>query len=403
MIIRNLQLYTVNLPFRFAFRHSLAERSCSHNVIVKATIENNSGDLFTGYGEGIPRDYVTGETIEQTEAIINKIYFPRFLGQQFSDSFELISFLKNEIQTLTKENRPVGAFWCALEIALLDAACKANGISLMELFGKQLNKQSSVKYGAVIPFSNKKALLGMLTFFKLYAFSTVKLKVGQDIEKDIYNIRLARLIMGDKATLRVDANCAWSVDETIAFADRVKIYNIASIEQPLPANNIEGLIQLTSCLPQTIVLDESLCTIEQAQIFADKKKTNNKMKIDFNIRLSKVGGFIAATAIRKIAQEAGIKCHLGAQVGESAILTAAARIFALIEGPFVNCEGAANMFLLRQDLTRENLTFSYGGLGKLPGKGSGLGITIEEKRILQLAEQNKMTANAIPVAKHASL
>ncbi len=222
----------------------------------------------------------------------------------------------------------------------------------------------------------------MLIFFKLFGFSTVKLKVGKDLEKDLDNIRLARLIMGDRATLRIDANCAWSVDDTIRFAGRAQAYNIASIEQPVTADNIDGLVQLSTCLPQTIVLDESLCTIAQANSWAQTKKANSKMKIDFNIRLSKVGGMIAASTIRTIAQAAGIDCHLGAQVGESGILTDAGRIFALSHGPFVNCEGAANYFLLKQDLTRENLTFSYGGLGKLPNKGNGLGITVEEKNML---------------------
>ena len=136
-----------------------------------------------------------------------------------------------------------------------------------------------------------------------------------------------------------------------------------------------------------------------------KKMANKQMKIDFNIRLSKVGGFITAAAMRKIAKAAGINCHLGAQVGESGILTAITRVFGFVERPFVNCEGAANIFLLKQDLTRENLTYSYGGLGKPPrgNKGMGLGITIPAKRLKRLAEQNKMTANSMPLVKHASL
>ena len=271
MKICDLQLYTINLPFRFAFKHSLAERSCSQNVVVKATIEGNNGKLFIGYGEGIPRDYVTGEKIEQSESIVSNIYFPRLLGQKFSNSFELVSFLENQIQVLADEKKPVGSFWCALETALLDGACQADGISVMTLFGKQHHEGDSVKYGAVIPFGNKKALLGMLMFYKLYGFSTVKLKVGQNMERDIDNLRLARQIMGEAAILRVDANCAWSIDETINFANLTEAYNIASIEQPLVANNTEGLIQLAGCLPQAIVLDESLCTIEQAKLYADKK------------------------------------------------------------------------------------------------------------------------------------
>jgi len=405
MKIKELQHYIINLPFRFSFKHSLAERSFSRNVIIKAKIESKNGDLFIGYGEGIPRDYVTGEKVDLAQTTLITDYFPRFLDRTFSDCFELTNFLNNQVQQLSTEGKPAGSVWCALETALLDAACKADSISILKILPKPFEQQNSITYGAVVPFANKKALLGMLLFYKLYRFSTVKIKVGKGLEKDIENIKLARQIMGEHCTLRVDANCAWSIEDTIKFSEQSQPYKIASIEQPLPADDTNGLFQLASTLPQAIVLDESLCTFEQAKHYAHQKSTNNKLNIEFNIRLSKVGGFISASSIRNIADSVGIKCHLGAQVGESGILTQAARIFAFSQNPFINYEGAANMLLLRHDVTRENLTYSFGGLGKLPNgtQAAGLGIAVEEKRLLQLAEESKISAGSIKVPKHASL
>jgi muconate cycloisomerase len=77
-----------------------------------------------------------------------------------------------------------------------------------------------------------------------------------------------------------------------------------------------------------------------------------------------------------MAKQFGINCHLGAQVGESGILSAAGRIFACINDPFKNYEGSDNMFLLKKDITKENLTVGLRGLGRLP-LGLGLGITVQ--------------------------
>jgi muconate cycloisomerase len=395
MKISNLRLFIVELPFRFSFKHSLAKRSQSHNLIVEATIETNKGK-FVGYGEGIPREYVTGETIEQASNHLNMLYFAQFLGQQFANSSELLTHLQKQFRYFGLEERSNGASWCALELALLDAAGKANSLPVADLLKEQnlINSVSSVpacnsiKYGATASLTSLKKLALLLTFFRLYGFSTVKLKLGKDITDAVNRVKLARKIMGHKAILRVDANCAWSVPATIEFSHKVKNYNIASIEQPLPANELNGLCTLASSIPQAIVLDESLCTTKQAQYFADKK-----IKVDFNIRISKVGGLIAANNIKNIANQAGIPCHLGAQVGESGILTTAGRIFALNNGPFVNYEGSANSFLLKHDLTEENLTFGYGGHGSLPISNfkarpkAGLGITVDQNKLINLIKQ----------------
>ncbi len=389
MQIQNLSFYLVNLPFRFAFKHSLASRSYSQNVIVKASIQTDNGQLVTGFGEGIPREYVTGETIEHAPELLTNTYFPCLIGQHSSNALQLVIYLTEQIQNLTERGHAPGAIWCAVETALLDAACKAEGISVSRLmnesYAPKLN--TSIKYGAVVPFAARKALIALLLFYKVYGFSTVKLKVGSDLKTDVENVRLARLIMGNDCVLRVDANCAWSRAGTVAFAEAVQAYNVASIEQPLKPDDLEGLRRLSDSIPQAIVLDESLCTAENA-----KEYSKSLSKVEFNIRVSKVGGLITARAIHDIAREAGIRCHLGAQVGESGVLTAANQMFAFAQGPFVNCEGAANLYLLKDDLTRENLTFGYGGIVKLPVYRSGeikpgLGITVDETKLMRFTEQ----------------
>jgi muconate cycloisomerase len=123
----------------------------------------------------------------------------------------------------------------------------------------------------------------------------------------------------------------------------------------------------------------------------------------FNIRVSKCGGPLAALEIVQIAREAGLRCQLGAQVGESGILTAAGRLVALLADPaFRHHEGADNLFLLRHDITIENLTARPGGRGDMPD-GPGLGLRVDQERLRALTRRQVAVDAARDSVRHPSL
>jgi muconate cycloisomerase len=410
MKINQIKAFAIKLPFRFSFGHSLASRNSSLNVIVRVELEDPAtGRRAIGYGESVPRDYVTGETTEGALKLINSDYIPRLLAMTFDSPLDAMMKLEEIFTSLSLHEKPRGASWCAVELAVLDAVCRVNGLSVASLLSmedavrlsKSGNYQPSATissyttYGAVLPFSgtSKLPLLGMLYFFKLYGFKTVKVKVGRDIDSDLERLKLARQIMGDDAILRIDANCAWTVDETLYFAEKMREFRVESIEQPVPAEDIAGMQRLTRELPETIVADESLLTLKDAKTLIEVRGANA-----FNIRLSKVGGLVAATRMVDLARNAGVGCLLGAQVGETAILTAAGRAFACVKGPLDNCEGSFNRFLLKSDLSIEDTTMKQGGRAFLPD-GPGLGIRIDENKLKRLVV--KVPESAVSYAQAA--
>jgi muconate cycloisomerase len=387
--IQSLELFEIKLPFRFTFKHSLASRDSSSNVLAKATIELSNNKLVAGWGESIPRSYVTGETVEEAIQALTLSYGPRLTGVEFGSMEDLIVLLQKEFYYFGLDVLSQGAAWCALELAILDACGKALNLSLTDCFGENKNSfDDGIPYGGVVPFSGKKSLRALLWFYRIYGFKTVKLKVGGDIADDIEMLRLARSILGSEVKLRVDANCAWTDKQTIKFAELARSFNLASIEQPVIASDLEGLKNITDAVPEQIVADESLCTISQAKILAEEKICSA-----FNIRISKVGGLLPAFAIARIAHQSGIACHLGAQVGESGILSAAGRTFAQVEEPCANYEGSFNHFLLKQDLTEENLTIGFGGRGELLSQ-PGLGVNVSSNKVRR-SLQTKTLAGAL--------
>lgn len=372
MKVAHLNASVIRLPFRFSFGHSIASRAYSDNLIVRVELEDGS----IGYGEGIPREYVTGESIESAQEEVKQIAL-QLKGQAFDDFSSLEKLIWRIIEQSNLKTRRAGAAFCAVELALLDAFGKSAGKPLASLIGPV--RQESIQYGSVIPFGNKKAMVALLIFYKLWGFQTVKLKVGGTLENDLEKLKLVRKIMGPKATVRVDANCAWDVDQTLRAAAAFSPFNVDSIEQPIAAHDIEGLSKITANVEQDIVVDESLCTLTDADNLIAQKACDA-----FNIRISKVGGLLLAREMARKARAAALSVHMGAQVGESAILTAAGRIFACTEPPCKNYEGSNNSWLLQQDISRENLTVSLRGKGKIKLE-NGMGLNISEPRLGELA------------------
>ena len=378
MKIRSLETYKITLPFRFSFGHSLASRKESSNLIVKITLDNG----ICGYGEGVPRDYVTGESIEQAENNVLTQYAPHVLGIPMDNPYSLFKSLGQSFDELGLREKPQGASWCALELAMLDACSKLLGKQVWEMLG--VAQRNKIRYGGVLPFGKKRALKAALYFYKLYGFQTVKIKVGTgSLEDDVSKLQIARKILGPDCILRVDANCAWNLDEGLKAAEAFRAFGVKSYEQPFPAEDWDSLKKFADAVPEDLIVDESLCTLNQA-----KRLVEEKICDAFNVRVSKAGGLLAAKQMIELALLQGLRVHLGAQVGESAILSAAARHLAITLPALENYEGSANFFLLKKDICKENLNAGPGGFGDMhfASKKNGFGLRIDEHSLISMSE-----------------
>jgi len=380
MKIAAIDVFTVRLPFRFSFGHSLAKRCSSENVVVRVRLSDGT----EGWGEGVPRDYVTGEQSGSAASRIADQYAPRFAGLDVCKPEAVLSALAETFTELGLERRASGASWCALELAILDAVARARRLNVADWLGPA--RRAGVYYGAVVPFCGQRAFWAVLAFYKFYGFRTVKVKVGRDLDQDVKRIELARRFLGPAVVLRVDANCAWSAEQALEAAERMRPFAVASYEQPVPADDIAGLRRISESIPEEVVVDESLCTLEQARTLIGERACRG-----FNVRVSKVGGLLAARRMVDLARRSGLSVHLGAQVGETGILSAAARTLAVIEDPMSNYEGSDNTFLLKKDLTSEDLTVGLKGYGRLLS-GYGFAVTVRPDRLAELA----VTASELP-------
>jgi muconate cycloisomerase len=371
MRVVRCEILEVDIPFKLTFKHSLHERSESNSIILK--LHSDTGEV--GWGESLPRDYVTGETMESVVATISESLLPILLDRHVGAWEEALDCARN-LEVEARRRNPdlparIGAARCALELAFLDLAGNHFRRSVAEIFGSR--KREWVEYSGVISSDSRWKVIKTSAKMRLGGLRAIKVKVGGGDDKE--RLKWIRRMAGPKVDLRVDANAAWKVSDAIGRIQAFRQFGITSVEQPVGAEDIAGLQAVTAAVSTPIMVDESLCTM------ADAKKLVAMDACDyFNIRLSKCGGLFASLDLAEFARNHDKGCQLGCQVGETAILSSAGRHFALGVAGLKYFEGSFGTHLLEHDVAKENMTFRSGGVGK-PLTGPGLGIHVFPERV----------------------
>ena len=376
MNIRRIGLFRVTVPLKKTVKHASHSRIESENLVV--CVELASGQV--GYGEGVPRSYVTGETVDSAIEILARHDWAGIIGQPV-DFVDLVRRLESLALPET-ETDPRGmagnSARCALELALLDAYGRAFGepagraVELAEVSGLQRHSSPrSVRYSAAITAESRRNELLSALKFRLYSFRHVKAKVGVAGQDDAGRLKWIRRILGSRMDLRLDANEAWRADNLLERVAPLRQFAISVLEQPLPHSEALALADLRPRLGMPVMLDESLCG------YPDGILARNLGLADmFNVRLSKCGGIFPSLRLIGLAQRSGLGVQLGCHPGETALLSAAGRHVASRVAGLSYVEGSYDRHILRMNLTRDDITFGYGGRAR-PLGGPGLGIEVD--------------------------
>ena len=367
MWLKKIDLYLLQIQLCMPIKHYLADRTHSENLVVKVVTDAG----VVGFGEGIARQYVTGEVMEASLRFLQDHLLPQLNGFHPSGPSDLIEALA---ELLSEDNRAQApAACCALELAILDAAGKTWSQSVTQMLG---GGDQPLIYSAVIPMMSPPSFHRLLHLIRDMEMSFVKIKVGN--KRDTEVLSLAREILGHEVDLRVDANGAWSSEEAQKRIEAMMAYGISAVEQPVPKEDIQGLKRLSEQVEIPIIADESLCLERDAENLASQDACQV-----FNLRLSKCGGILAANRLYEIGRKKAIAAQLGCQVGETGILSAAGRQLASSR-KLLYLEGSYSSYLLQDDIVNEPVEFGPGGVAQ-PLAGHGLGVSVNEETLQRLA------------------
>jgi len=376
---KSLEVWAYEIPMRVRFEHAAAGRDTSTGVLVRLELKDGS----VGWGEGIPRSYVTGETVASAVEVIRSVYSERLTGDA------------PLTESPVSDNGVVhNAAWCAVELAYLDAVGHARRARVADLLAREMNLKSHRllrRVSAILSAGPVEKVRRDLRAMRLLAFRDYKLKVGRDADRDEALLAechrqlgrgLARRRGPTRRTLRVDANGAWDLEEAVRRAPSLERWGVIAVEQPLAKGNEDALADLRRRSRVPIMLDESLLSLEQAE----RLIAGGQVDL-FNIRISKNGGLVQSLRLADVAHRSGLDFQLGCMVGETGVLSAAGRIFLELVGRRVRfAEGSYGRFLLRSDVTRERLSFGYGGFVRAMN-GPGLGVHVQMHKVRKVARR----------------
>jgi L-alanine-DL-glutamate epimerase-like enolase superfamily enzyme len=380
--VSELIAYQVRIPLRKTIRHASHTRDSTENVVVRCVLQDGS----EGFGEGVPREYVTGETIDEA---INSLQESDLRAQlescpDFAHAVAMAERLRLTPVPGDDRNCRRNAARCAVELASLDAYGRHFGETLgrvTKLLSPELYEfRPWVRYSGVI--------LSASTWFKvraaawrarIYRFPDVKVKVGIPGQDDVFRLKNIRLRLGWKKDLRVDANEAWPRTEAAERIRALQPFRISAVEQPVPHADVDVLREVRQTVGVPIMLDESLCSL----IDAERALQQHSCDL-YNLRLSKCGGFIPTLRLAQFAVKHGLGYQLGCQVGETALLSAAGRQFATSVAGLRYLEGSYDRHLVRETLAKSDITFRWGGWAPALD-GAGLGIDVDKAALERTA------------------
>lgn len=93
-------------------------------------------------------------------------------------------------------------------------------------------------------------------------FRTFKVKVGKDVSADLARVAAIQRCVAGRATLRLDANRAFSREDGVRFAASLDPAGIELFEQPCDSDDWDANAAVAAASPVPLMLDEPICTLD---------------------------------------------------------------------------------------------------------------------------------------------
>lgn len=331
----NVFLHHFDLKLKDNFKISRLSFDIKPSLVVELQSEG-----FSGYGEATENAYYHLDTYQIAADIEkNREYIESLVGLK-PEEFWL------KVQPLFQNNHFA---LCALDEAYYDLYTKKRGLKLYEYWNLKPENLPLTNYTIGIAEIPK-----MIEKMKAMPWPIYKIKLGT--ENDIEIIKALRA--STQAIFRVDANCGWTVEETIKNAEIFQKLGVEFIEQPLKADDWESSREVYQHSALPIIADES-CIIE-----TDVARCFHHFH-GVNIKLMKCGGLTPGRRMINKAKEFGLKTMVGCMTESTIGISAIAHLLPLLD--YVDMDGA---LLLEKDIAT-GVTIDFGKTSYSYEKGTG--------------------------------
>lgn len=305
MKIDKIELFAIQLPLKVPFIVSYHRYDVMPALIVKMTTECG----LVGYGEAVADEHVTGESLESTISVIRHLLGPLLIGQN-------PMHLERIHDEMDRAIRDVPAAKASLDIACHDLIGKKLGQPIYELIGGRYHNAFPVTHVLSIGEPEAMALEALQQVRQGY--TAVKMKVGVDVASDVRRVKAVREAIGPDVPIRVDVNQGWvNAAKTLQAMRKLEPFDIDWVEQPVKAEDFEGMLEVKGKITVPLMIDEGVRGIAEM-----RRLTMMQAAHKVNVKLMKCGGIYPAKKLVHMAEMSGIECQIGSMV-ESSIASSA--------------------------------------------------------------------------------
>lgn len=365
--IVSLDAFHIAIPLVNPYHLSKVYGTQTHSDVIIVRIMTDSGE--EGWGEADPGGVLfTGDTGEAVMQSIREEGAERIIGCRVDDWVENGDGLKFQ-----------GSVGAAFDVAVHDALAKSRHQPLWALLGEKHRE----KIDSLWPTSSGTAEedLEIIQPRLAQGFRTFMLKMGsRPVEKDIERVIEVTRVLPEDVKIMVDANQGWEIEEAMTFVEGITDVPLVLIEQPVVADDHEGLKKISKISRIPVSVDESLQTVEDARRIA-----LGEIASVFSIKVSKNGGLRAGLEIGRIAKEQDLLVMMNSML-ELGITQSASLHLGCVLDCLIDCGHAYMSTLRMSDDVTDFSNFVRGGKAHLPSD-TGLGIQVNESKIMKYLKE----------------
>src|SRR5215467_8744762 len=364
MIIREFDITSCTMRKEDpTWRFALAASPVTDGQILR--LATDDGHEGFGYASATPHMGSTKETL----AAELELFRPLVVGK---DPHNIEAILIE----LDRSMRGAPQAKAAIDCALHDLNARALGVPLNVLFGGPVRDSVPILRILAIKTPAEMAAAAQKLVDKGYRY--LKIKVHGHVEEDVARVAAIRKQVGDDVHLTIDANQSYTPKDAVAALNRMADYRLDLCEQPVDADDFEGMALVTRSVPVTVEADEGAGSLREIFELVSKRAVDA-----VSLKIPKLGGLRNTLAAARLCEAAHIEYRLGAAVGSRLLAAQALHLACALPGVTYACELAEFDRLL--DDPFEGLEVANGAL-KLPaGPGSGVRLIAKAERLARTA------------------
>jgi muconate cycloisomerase len=253
--IAKVETFPVALPTIADFAVSGGSVAQKGQPSVRVLVKVTADDGTFGWGEATPIPSWTYETLESITTTIDRYLAPAAIGIPVWDVDRLTRAFDRAINRGFSIGMPLAKG--AIDVAVYDLLGKALGLPVYALLGGK--RVDTIELGWIVSTEGPGGAEASIAEGRDRGYRAFKVKVGLHGERDdVRTVERVRAAAGDDAFLWIDANQAYTTDTALRVARELDRLGVAAFEQPLPANDIDGLRRVRERSPIPVALDESL-------------------------------------------------------------------------------------------------------------------------------------------------